>query len=407
MKNFRALLLLALTLLAQCVYARSAPKVVLLTALDPKSGKSFLDGANWNGNQVLEALFRKRFENSGFEIEVHHQTDSQTLWNALHAADTAGVFFVGHSAPEGTYNGNNGIVNGISEEAIIADLNGNNLQDIFTDVHPNIRYLAIVGCNAKAIFDSFTAQGFYKNNPGLRIFSFDHLVDPFDFPIELSWNSGLTQAINASLDTLAKPQTYADLFPDGGSCDLSDSTFPYDDSDDPSVKSCEQHFVTHRKVLINPAFASGLPQSCYFLKGLKVTIGRDLKSAQTGAPMLRIVSQGKTLGVLPALASGESQSVDVYFDSSQLASVIVSGGDPSEFLKITADTGLSLVNAESIAIGKLSIQPSWSGGAWSPIADPQGHPLGVTENIYRYKGSVPSVSEGAALAVTYSPFTCE
>jgi hypothetical protein len=377
MMNFWALGLLLLS--SNLAQALTPPSVVLVTSLDPKAGKSFFDGSDWNGNLVLEKIFRKRFENSGYQIEVYHQADAQTLWNVLHSSNTAGVFFVGHAADEGS------LGNGLESEGIIADISGNNLINIFTAVHPNIRFLAIVGCDARAIFDSFETRGFYKNNPSLQIFSFDHEVDPYDFPIELSWNSGLTQAINASLPKLAKNQTYDELFPDGGACEESLSP----DDDDFEMNTCEQYYVTHRNIVMSAELAQGMPQACYLAQGYKINVTRKLTSENSGAPLLELLSDGKVIGVLPALNTSSTQQATVYLE--------LPAGFTAEDMKITADSGLSLENAGSVVLGRLNIE------GWSPIADPQGNPLGVTENIYRYSGALP----GTSALEEYSPYACD
>lgn len=349
--------------------ASQPPKAVLLTALDPSAGKSMLDGPNWNGNQVLEEVFRKRFENSGYQLEVHHDTDAQTLWDTLQDPDNIAVYFVGHAAPERPV----GTAGGISGESIVADRNGDNLVDLFTHISPNLRYLALVGCEAQPIFDQFRQQGVYKDNPNLQILAFDHLVDPYNFPIDFSWNGGLDQAIDKSVDVIAKPVTFDDLYPYHSPCDSRRGE---------QLDACKAYYVSHRKISINPEFENGLPTPA-LSRGPTVQIVRTIPAdaPANSVQALMIYTQDRVLGFFPKSTPGQTQTIEITLDPTKLQS--------AADLKLTAMTGINVESGQQITIGKLSFAPSWRGGNWAPLAGQDGVPLGVTENIFDYSGALP------------------
>jgi hypothetical protein len=366
-------------------FGAEPPHVVLVTALDPE-GHGLLGTVRGNTNDALEKIFRNRFEHSGYTLEVHHDVDATALWNVFHSPQNVAVFFVGHAAATREL----GPGGGLQGEGIIADRDGNNLKDVFKTIHPNLRYLAVVGCKAQAIFDQFKKEGAYKNNPYLKIFSFDHVVDPFDYPVQTEFTGGLTQAANHGLEVLSVPRTYDELFTYTGPCEKQDpQTLP-----GKSLEQCRAYYVSHRDIEMKPEFAQGLAPACYATQGIAIQVKRVISSDAKADAIkpLRLVAQDHILGIFPEGRPGETQTLDLYFDAGSIQSV--------EDLKITADTGASL--SEKIYIGKLEIAPSWQGGEWKPIVSASGVPLGVTRNIYRYSGPLKNLPR-----VQYQPFSCD
>jgi len=386
----RFYLILALLLATRLATAASLPPptVVLLTALDPAAGKTALNGASWNSNKALEKIFVDRFVHSGYRLEVHHNVHAETLWGALNAPSSIAVFFVGHSASNSKFGRSPG---GLVAGGIIEDLDGGNLKEVFRRIHPNLRYLAIVGCDAAGLFKEFQAEGNYRNNPDLKIEAFDHLVDPFNFPIEFSWNSGLTQTINSSLEILSRPQSYDELYPYSGPCADPISARPGDDS----IIRCQKYYVAHRTVLMNDLFTSGLPQKCTEARGFRIHVRRQLQpdSKQGSVLLIRIgEAMPQVVGLLPALEPGQTFESDFEVD----ASLIHAPAD----LKIVAETEMP-IESPKISIGDLKFTASW--GKWKAISGPDAKPLGVTQNIFNLIGAaLPSKTD----EIKYQPNFC-
>lgn len=115
----------------------------------------------------LERYVYKYYEDRISDIIVEHNANAHTLSHHLNSPDTEMLFWVSHS----TSSQQMGI--GISSSNAIIDKDGNDLKNLFAVVHPNIKFLGIIGCEAREIVTNFIENGNYTRNPGLRIYSFE------------------------------------------------------------------------------------------------------------------------------------------------------------------------------------------------------------------------------------------
>jgi hypothetical protein len=128
-----------------------------------RSGESRLD--------ELVRIFESRMKPLGFETEIVIDAQAHQLRFALTNATTAAVFWIGHAISSNTSTGMN-------IQSVVLDSNAVNVANLFQDVHPNIRWVGIVGCYMQGMIDRNKLQGRYKNNPILRIDAVDGLGVP-------------------------------------------------------------------------------------------------------------------------------------------------------------------------------------------------------------------------------------
>ena len=151
--------LVTLLLLTTSVLA-NAGEVVLLTSLELCKAKT----------EKIERKFRKAFSKSELKIVVHHRTDPKTLYAVLTSPETEGVIWVSHAAAEKS------VKPGMSAAETIRDVYANDVKNFFTLVPPNLRFLAIVGCESKKIIDGFRSRGHFSDRADLEILSFEKKV---------------------------------------------------------------------------------------------------------------------------------------------------------------------------------------------------------------------------------------
>ncbi|HEY8270952.1 MAG TPA: hypothetical protein VIG33_08685 [Pseudobdellovibrionaceae bacterium] len=93
---------------------------------------------------------------SDFETRVIYQATQEDLYSALNNPQSVGVFWLSHS--------NSGIqASGIGMGGSIVDSKGVDVSRVFTKIHPNIKWIGVIGCKALPIFKGFADKGFYKD----------------------------------------------------------------------------------------------------------------------------------------------------------------------------------------------------------------------------------------------------
>lgn len=135
---------------------------------------------------------------------------------------------------------------------------------------------------------------------------------------------------------------------------------------------------------------------CLERKGLPLkitrTIPHDLSKRMTETS-LKILHRGKLLGLFPKGKSGDVQFLTVYLSPENISK-------PSD-LKIVIDSGM-VSKDKNMLLGSMNIQSDAFSGFWEPFTDSNGEILGVTQNIYRYKGNI----EPLLSPTPYNPFPC-
>jgi hypothetical protein len=137
------------------------------------------------------------------------------------------------------------------------------------------------------------------------------------------------------------------------------------------------------------------PVPCSEWGGVPVEVTRR-NAGGSPAPAARIEWSGRALAVLPAQAAGESQTAVVLLP---LTAAVTTAND----LKHVLTTGDQFGKAPSPAtLGTLELS-GWSGALWKVFAGPDGHPLGITQNLYHYEGALPANPSSEL----YRPYACE
>ena len=149
------------------------PTVVLMTSI--KNFRPWYKPFGQPLHLQLEAHFLNTFQNSGYKIKVIHQADPFELWQVLKSPDSVGIFWVSHSASEQTLHA------GLSYADTVLDYEGNNVEALFNFMHPNLKWISLIGCYGSEIFENL--------NEGLFCQTFASVVGASD---------GLEQALEFS-----------------------------------------------------------------------------------------------------------------------------------------------------------------------------------------------------------------
>lgn len=155
-------------------------EIVILTSIQNPKKRPFWRSKSYEIAKDIEKQYTRAFKNSGYKVVFHHNTDRETLESYLQSPAPLALFWVSHAADEAQ-------INGLSFSSIIQDVNGNNVKNIFQKINPNIKFLSVVGCNAKNILNEFKNKGLYHAD--LTINSFDK---------KISLNNGIDLSLKAS-----------------------------------------------------------------------------------------------------------------------------------------------------------------------------------------------------------------
>jgi hypothetical protein len=164
------------------------PQVELLTSLETPAGWSRAGASSLP--EALEQDFRQGFANAGLKLVVKHSASAADLHDALMDHHNLAVYWVSHAGSDQSESA------GLEIDGIVADINGADVKDVFQQIQPGLRYLAIVGCSAKTIIDGFKTNGDYALNTGLTI-------DDFAQPVDAE--TGLKQSIAQFMNTKLTP----------------------------------------------------------------------------------------------------------------------------------------------------------------------------------------------------------
>jgi hypothetical protein len=167
----KTLLLLILILSSFAVSAEIAfkKKIAVVTSFKTTDGKNIFNFYNYDSNKKVESVFRKRFDPLNYDLQVIHHASLTDVWNVMHDNSVDALFFIGH--------GTESIDGALGAKSLILNENLINLKDAFSNVSPNLKYLAVISCYSEKVLKAFSEKGFYKNAPQLRVKSFPAEVD--------------------------------------------------------------------------------------------------------------------------------------------------------------------------------------------------------------------------------------
>jgi hypothetical protein len=309
----------------------ASSKVAVLISIENPDHRPLFRSKDWSLSQDLRQYFEKKMGTTPFEIVFFEKATQEVLHRELSNPDNIALFWISHAT---SFNTNN---SGLGFDDTIIDSEGHNVKEIFQLIHPRMKYLSVLGCKAGPILDKIKAAGFYKNNQDLILYAKDKNI-------------------------LAKKEIKN------------------------SILDFKNRFTSIENNQPLCLEKTGLP--------IKITrtipLGLSVKGRETS---LKILHQGKLLGIFPKGKSGDVQSITVHLSGENISK-------PSD-LKIVIDSGM-VSKDKKLLMGIMNIQSDDFSGIWEPFTDSEGEILGVTQNIYRYRGA----TEPFLTPKPYYPFPC-
>lgn len=325
MKFLKFCFLIFLTFYAQ------AARVVLLSSIH--TPKIWFHSKNWEIEDSLEKIFKNRFKDSGLEIVIKEKVDQNILWEELNNPENIALFWLSHSTNESI------IASGINSDAAIVDYYGRDVKSLFTKIHPNLRFLGLVGCSAEGIISTFKEKGFYKNNPHLSIHSFSKKIEA---------KKGLRKAIEKSALSLG---SFEKSFAKAGKVKTS--------------KKILNEFMTD--------------SSCQLYS--KVLEANITRFTLNDSPSVSISNRDQIIDFLPAQKSGETKHYKIFIPADNIKSNID--------LKLIIDSNV-FYSKNRIDLGEIEVSGVNFIGQWKTFSKKDGTPMGITSNLLKFKGQTPS-----------------
>jgi hypothetical protein len=119
----------------------SARQIVLLTSLPLKDHQEALKA---------ERFFLRETKDFAHEyvIKVQHQADQETLFYYLNHPETHALFWLSHGAFRPSRSNT-----GVRATPMLLDHQGDNVASVFRRIHPDVRFVGVIGCNTAQILD--------------------------------------------------------------------------------------------------------------------------------------------------------------------------------------------------------------------------------------------------------------
>lgn len=166
--------------------------VVLLTAI-PES-PSIWNGFRVAKNQISniahrsEQNFRYAFQDTNFIVHIVHNAQSQDLAEALSSPQNTAVFWLSHAAAD-THS------SFLSPLNVLLDSKNHNVSGLLQKISPQLRFLALIGCNTESLYEDMKSQSLYPEPKQLNVVSFNSKILP---------EEAFIQALNSAQDILGK-----------------------------------------------------------------------------------------------------------------------------------------------------------------------------------------------------------
>lgn len=320
-------------------------KVVFITSLNTSSIKNISTFFNKNYYQDyvedLEEMFLDRFSKTNYKIEIISDADQFEVWHVLHDPRNIAVLWLSHAGFE-----NSPIPGNLIKSSKIIDSKGYDITPVFEKIHPNLRFLAVIGCFSKNVMNNLPRQSHdpkHPDHPFLRLYTFSKKVDA---------KKGLETAISEA-----------------------------------------------QRVLDIPEIRLGYNSSCPSRKGYKVNVTRHFQLSDDEGlrrfhtfpvhPAGRIMSENEIVGVFPKGFYNQSTQTESFFVPDRgegLPMLRFDVGANSQF-----QTRLEPIQGLDIGILSFRLADDQVFGLdpWSLWRDHQGKAIGVTSNSYQpFKGGV-------------------
>ncbi len=164
-------------------------EIVVLSSINNPESQPFWRSKNYEIEESIRVRFEKFFNNSGYKLRFIPQANAEILEDHLTSPKTLALYWVSHSA------GGEGILSNV-----VLDAFGNNVQDVFKRVNPNMVFLGIIGCESSATIESIKEEGHWRNNKGLTSFALDK---------KIGLTRGIREAVIASAAVIdSHPHTF-------------------------------------------------------------------------------------------------------------------------------------------------------------------------------------------------------
>ena len=361
MKILKILSLSVLTFIsAHFVNAQDVvPNVVLLTSLE--TPRIWYRKKGWKVDGKLEKIFKKHFKRSGYNVVIKHSADFHDLRRELHNPNNIAVFWTSHAA------GTNQYTTGSMNTGAVLSINGKDVKDLFKSVHPNIRFLGLVGCSANGILREIFREGHYRYNPNL-------ITHSFDKPVEA--RKGLRESLKASVGSLGYTKKRL-FFLKKKKLDHANGLFGK------PVILRHDFYGSEELLKVNKYYQCG-KEDGYLISGTRVL------TMDSGPVAIR--NNEGILKILPAGKAGDRQEFNFYLPYHP----DISRSD----LKLHVDS-LIYFSKEKQYLGEFDFNSEW-GTSWRVFAKSDGEVLGVTKNLYLPRGIVPGHDD----LITYKELSC-
>lgn len=356
-------------------------RVVLLTSIDfSVIPEPFYTIWFRNMESGLENIFQERFRGQGFQVIVKHRATAYDLWWHLHHPSTVGLFWLSHGAPPQE------AVPGVASSAgALVGAQFLDVMPVFQRIHPNLRYLGIIGCYSLPGFrELMQVYRIRESNPRLVIGGSERTVQPAD---------GLQRALNEARPLLDDPRVRRGY---GSPC-AEERGYPL-----MAMRRLDHGYASDADAYMNLAARPRrrLLPPVFFewsgLDGIPRIMNVMAPAWDGGRQVLRIfVPEGERFHRIPLRYRFR---------------IIVNSGD---LFKAYTDDDFSLGEFQFSGLGEGEAWEAYESGpaapvaAPSPAASPGASPLAflnMNSIIYRYSGS--SVA-AEAQPVTYRPFACD
>ncbi|MEE3078220.1 MAG: hypothetical protein VX341_02700 [Bdellovibrionota bacterium] len=331
----KVICLILLSFLTSLSFA-SGPRVVLMSSL--KTPRVWYRSSDWKIEKSLEKIFNRAFEDTSYEIVIKEKASPKDLRSELQNPNNIAIFWVSHASAFQSD------LPGVSSEGKVLDVELNNVADLFKDIHPNQRFLALIGCEASELLKRFDRSGFYSLHKNFKYTSFSRKIDA---------RSGLKKAILESEDILGMLETK------------------------PRRVGRRRSFYKIPKVVEEHKYIESFIESktCDFpIEGIELFLTRESENAMSAS---QVLLNGELIHFFDETNMGRKQ----------FAKVVVSKKSLRKPLKLTLNS-MKDFSLERQNLGLLTIESDRLMGNWKLFQDRIQRPIGLTKNLYRYQGEI-------------------
>ena len=328
-------LLFPLFLLSFMASASQKPRVVLLSSL--KTPKIWYHSKDWKIEKPLKNIFHQAFDETDYEVIIKERVEPGELREELLNPLNMAVFWISHAA------GLSSSSSGISTKGAVLDIEPRNVASLFKDIHPNLHYLALIGCDGLDIINHFIDEGYLRDNINLKMTSFDRKIDA---------RKGLRKAIRESEGILGDLKTYKRRIGRRNRVFKKNELF----NSSQYIKDFYRNNICEQEEVI------------------ELTLTREVRK---DTPASVVFLNGFPIHHFPKSSGEIEQSKNVKVSSTlfQLNN------------KISHDS-LKDFSKKRIELGRLSISSHYLDGDWDLFSTSTGRAIGISRNLYRFKGIV-------------------